>query len=559
MQKKRIPLWIAGILILFMSLFAFGTQVFQAQAAPAVNNGLAITPPMGWNDWNRYGCGISDSLIRQQADAMVSSGMQAAGYQYINIDDCWASKSRTSNGSIVPDSSKFPNGMASLASYVHSKGLKLGLYTDAGTATCAGYPGMYGHEQQDANTFASWGIDYLKVDWCSSTGEDAQTEYTKIGNALRSSGRAILFSLCDWGQSNVWTWGPGVGNMWRTTGDITDTWSSMLSNFDSNASHASSAGPGGWNDPDMLEVGNGGMSTTQDQAHFSLWAISAAPLITGTDLTSMSSTTKSILTNTDVIAVDQDSLGVQGTKVSDSNGLQVWSKRLQGGSVAVVLLNRNSSSSNITVNWSSIGISGSASVRNLWTHSNVGSFNGSYTANVAGTGVVMLKISPSGSGGGTTPTPVPTSTPVSGGGSFNPSAHYKIVSVNSGKALDVVGGSTANGALVDQWTDSGANNQKWNIVAVGSYYKLISVNSGKALDVVGGSTANGALVDQWTDSGTNNQQWSIIAVGSNYKLISRNSGEALDVVGQSTANGAGVDQWPDSGTANQQWSIVQVL
>jgi alpha-galactosidase len=552
MQNKRTPLGIAVLLILFVSLFAFGTQVFRAQAAPAVNNGLAITPPMGWNDWNHYGCSISDSLIRQQADAMVNSGMQAAGYQYVNIDDCWASKSRTSNGSIVPDSSKFPNGMASLASYVHSKGLKLGLYTDAGTATCAGYPGMYGHEQQDANTFASWGIDYLKVDWCSSTGEDAQTEYTKIGNALRSSGRAILFSLCDWGQSNVWTWGSGIGNMWRTTGDISDTWSSMLSNFDSNASHASYAGPGGWNDPDMLEVGNGGMSTTQDQAHFSLWAISAAPLITGTDLTSMSSSTKSILTNTDVIAVDQDSLGVQGTKVSDSNGLQVWSKRLQGGSVAVVLLNRNGSSSNITVNWSSIGISGSASVRNLWTHSNVGSFNGSYTTNVAGTGVVMLKISPSGSGGGTTPTPV------SGGGSFNPNAHYKLVSVNSGKALDVVGRSTANGALVDQWTDSGATNQQWSIIAVGSYYKLVSVNSGKALDVVGASTANGALVDQWADSGANNQQWSIIAVGSYYKLISRNSGEALDVVGQSTTNGAGVDQWPDSGTANQQWSIVQV-
>ena len=282
------------------------------------------------------------------------------------------------------------------------------------------------------------------------------------------------------------------------------------------------------------------MSATQDQAHFSLWAISAAPLITGTDLTSMSSSTKSILTNTDVIAVDQDSLGVQGTKVSDSNGLQVWAKRLQGGSVAVVLLNRNGSSSNITVNWSSIGISGSASVRDLWSHSNVGSFNGSYTANVASTGAVMLKISPS------------------GGSSFNPSAYYKLVNVNSGKALDVVGASTANGAYIDQWTDSGANNQQWSIIAVGSNYKLISRNSGKALDVVGASTANGALVDQWTDSGANNQQWSIIAVGSNYKLISRNSGEALDVAGQSTANGASVDQWPDSGTTNQQWSIVQV-
>jgi alpha-galactosidase len=552
MNRKSLRLLIAVPVILSMVLFAFLTRIPQAYA---VNNGLALTPPMGWNDWNRYGCSISDSLIRQQASAMVSSGMKAAGYQYINIDDCWPSKSRDSNGNIVPDPSKFPNGMKSLADYVHSLGLKLGLYTDAGTATCAGYPGMYGHEQQDANTYASWGIDYLKVDWCSSTGEDAQTEYTKIGNALRSSGRSIVFSLCEWGQSNVWTWGPGVGNLWRTTGDISDNWSSMLSNFDSSSSHASSAGPGGWNDPDMLEVGNGGMSTTQDQAHFSLWAISAAPLITGTDLTSMSSTTKSILTNTDVIAVDQDPLGIQGTKVADNgNGLQVWAKKLQGGSVAVVLLNRNGSSSNITVNWSNIGISGSASVRDLWSHTNVGSFNGSYTANVAGTGVVMLKIS-AGSGGGTTPTPTPTS----GGGSFNPSVYYRLISHNSGEALDVVGQSKANGALVDQWPYTGNANQQWSIIAVGGYYKLISRNSGEALDVAGQSTANGASVDQWPDSGTANQQWSIISIGSGYyKLINHNSGQALDVAGQSKANGALVDQWPDSGSANQQWSIIQV-
>ncbi len=298
MQRRRLGLLLIVSLILFMAVFAFGLNVRNAYA---VNNGLAVTPPMGWNDWNKYGCGISDSLIRQQAAAMVSSGMKAAGYQYINIDDCWLSKSRDSSGNVVPDPSKFPNGMKAVADYVHSLGLKLGIYNDAGTATCAGFPGMYGHETQDANTYASWGIDYIKVDWCSSTGIDAQTEYTKIGNALRSTGRAITFSLCDWGQSNVWTWGPSVGNLWRTTGDISDNWTSMLSNFDSSATHASSAGPGGWNDPDMLEVGNGGMSTTEYQTHFSLWAISAAPLITGTDLSNMSASTKSILMNTDVI------------------------------------------------------------------------------------------------------------------------------------------------------------------------------------------------------------------------------------------------------------------
>jgi alpha-galactosidase len=551
MQRKHFRLLVFIPIILVIVAFGFGLNIPHAYA---VNNGLALTPPMGWNDWNRYGCSISDSLIRSQADAMVNSGLKAVGYQYINIDDCWETN-RDSSGNLVADHTKFPNGIKAVADYVHSKGLKLGIYNDAGTKTCAGYPGMYGHEQQDANTYASWGIDYIKVDWCSSTGIDAQTEYTKIGNALRSTGRAITFSLCDWGQSNVWTWGPSVGNLWRTTGDISDNWTSMLSNFDSNASHASSAGPGGWNDPDMLEVGNGGMSSTEDQTHFSLWAISAAPLIIGNDMTNMSASTKSILTNTDVIAVDQDSRGVQGTKVSDSNGLQVWSKPLSGtGNVAVVLLNRNSSSSNITVNWSNIGISGSASVRNLWTHSNVGSFNGSYTATVAGHGVVMLKISTGGSGGGT---PTPTPTPGSGG-SF--SGNYKLISRNSGQALDVVGASTANGAAVDQWPYNGNANQQWNIVSVGSgYYKLLSRNSGQALDVAGQSTANGAAVDQWPDSGTANQQWSIVSVGGGYyKLLNRNSGQALDVAGQSTANGAAVDQWPDSGTANQQWSIVQV-
>jgi alpha-galactosidase len=550
MHKKRFGLLLLVVVMLFTVVFAFGLNA--SHHAYAENNGLAVTPPMGWNDWNRYGCSISDSLIRQQADAMVNNGLKAAGYQYINIDDCWETN-RDSSGNLVADHTKFPNGIKPVADYVHSKGLKLGIYNDAGTATCAGYPGMYGHEQQDANTYASWGIDYIKVDWCSSNGINAQTEYTKIGNALKSTGRAITYSLCDWGNSNVWTWGPGIANLWRTTGDISDNWTSMLSNFDSNASHASYAGPGGWNDPDMLEVGNGGMSTTEYQAHFSLWAISAAPLILGTDISNLSSTTKSIITNSDVIAVDQDSRGVQGTKVSDSNGLQVWSKPLQGnGNVAVVLLNRNTSSSNITVNWNNIGISGSASVRNLWSHSNVGSFNGSYTANVAGHGVVMLKIS-TGSGGGVTPTPTPVS-----GGSFNPNVHYKLLNRNSGKALDVYNKSTANGANIIQWADSGTANQQWNIIAAGGYYKLVSVNSGQVIDVSGASTVDGTQVVQWPDSGTANQQWNIVAVGGYYKLLNRNSGKALDVSGASTADGANVIQWTDNGGANQQWSIVQV-
>jgi alpha-galactosidase len=485
MRKMRTHAFLPIIALLLTlglgGFIAFGPNV---QLTHAENNGLALTPPMGWNNYNHFGCAVGASTIEQQADAMVSSGLKAAGYQYINIDDCWSTKNRDSNGNMVPDPSKYPNGISAVANYVHSKGLKLGLYTDAGTATCSGYPGMYGHEQQDANTYASWGVDYLKVDWCSSTGIDAQTEYTKISNALKSTGRAIVFSLCDWGQSNVWTWGPSVGNLWRTTGDISDNWTSMLSNFDSNAAHASSAGPGGWNDPDMLEVGNGGMSTTEDQSHFSLWAISAAPLIMGNDMTNMSANAKMILTNSEVIAVDQDALGVQGTKVADNgNGLQVWAKKLQGGSVAVVLLNRSGSAANITANWSNIGVSGSANVRNLWTHTDLGPFSNSYTANVPSHGVVMLKIGNSGTVAtptptfGTTPTPTPGTTPTpvpTPSGSSSCKVTYTVVNQWAGgfqSALTIsnTGSTNLNGwSLTFSFANGQQISQSWNATYVQS-------------------------------------------------------------------------------------------
>ena len=519
MHKKRLGLLITVSFMLFTAVIAFGVNIPQAHA---VNNGLALTPPMGWNNYNHFGCSVGASTIEQQASAMVSSGLKAAGYQYINIDDCWSTKSRDGNGNLVPDPSKYPNGISAVANYVHGLGLKLGLYTDAGTATCSGYPGMYGHEQQDANTYASWGVDYLKVDWCSSTGIDAQTEYTKIGNALRSSGRSIVFSLCDWGQSNVWTWGPGVGNLWRTTGDISDNWTSMLSNFDSNASHASYAGPGGWNDPDMLEVGNGGMSATEDQTHFSLWAISAAPLIMGNDMSNMSASAKSILMNSDVIAVDQDSRGAQGTKVSDSNGLQVWSKPLSGtGNVAVVLLNRNTSASNITVNWSNIGLSGSASVRDLWSHTNVGSFNGSYTANVAGHGVVMLKISTGGSGATPTPTtgitptptpritptpgttPIPTATPVSGNGTCKVS--YSVNQWPGGFTANLTITNTSSSTL-NGWTlkftfpGNQQVTQGWTGVFAQSGANVTVTNASYNATIAAGSSVNPGFNGSWSGS-----------------------------------------------------------
>ncbi|HET8842215.1 MAG TPA: cellulose binding domain-containing protein [Ktedonobacteraceae bacterium] len=399
-------------LAILLVLLLFSVQFFGTPPTPALaTNGLALTPPMGWNSWNHFGCSVSESVVKREADAMVSSGMAAAGYQYVNIDDCWEASSRDSNGNLVADPTRFPNGIKALADSVHSKGLKLGIYNDAGTATCSGYSGMEGHEQQDANTYASWGIDYIKMDWCNTGGLDPQTQYTKISSALASTGRPIVFSMSEWGINSPWIWGPAIANLWRTTGDISDNFSSVLSNFDSNAAGTAYAGPGGWNDPDMLEVGNGGMTTTEDQAHFSLWAIAAAPLITGNDLATMSSTTASILTNSEVIAVDQDPAGIQGTKVADNGlGLQVWAKKLQASNTyAVVLLNRNSSAANITVNWSALGLTGSASVRDLWAHANLGSFTGSYTANVSGDAVVMLKIT--GSSSSATPTPGQTPTP----------------------------------------------------------------------------------------------------------------------------------------------------
>ena len=366
----------------------------------------AATPPMGWNSWNKFGGSITDTLVRGIADAMVSSGMQAAGYQFINIDDMWQAASRDASGNIVPDSSKFPNGMKALADYVHGKGLKLGLYSDRGTKTCAGRPGSYSYETKDAQTYASWGVDYLKYDNCSpAAGSNMQTDYTNMSNALKASGRPIVFSLCAWW---FYTWETPIGQLWRTTTDIKDTWASFTANLDANGGWtprysdanygspgiAQYASPGHWNDPDMLEVGNGGMTDTEYQSHFSLWAIMAAPLIAGNDIRSMTAATKNVLTNADVIAVDQDPLGVQGKPISTSTTLEVWSKKLSGNQTyAVVLFNRTAASASITVTWASLGMtSTSATVRDLWSHTDLGPTATQYAATVPSHGVVMLKV-----------------------------------------------------------------------------------------------------------------------------------------------------------------------
>ena len=359
-------------------------------------DGLARTPPMGFNTWNKFGCDVNDRLIRETADALVASGMRDAGYRYVVIDDCWQ-VARDSAGAIVADSQRFPLGMKALADYVHARGLLFGIYTDAGTRTCQGRPGTLDHEAQDAATYAAWGVDYVKEDWCNARGLTAPAQYRKFHEALVATGRPIVLSICEWGSNHPWEWAAGIGHLWRTTGDIEDTWASMLANLDASSSHQAVAGPGGWNDPDMLEVGNGGMTGDEYRAHFSLWAIVAAPLLAGNDLRTMSAETRDILTNREVIAVDQDSLGVEGWLASQAvPGLQVWVKPLQDGGRAVALLNRTGAAASITAPWDDLGLApgASATVRDLWAHADRGMHAGSWSASVPSHAVVMVKISP---------------------------------------------------------------------------------------------------------------------------------------------------------------------
>jgi len=360
-------------------------------------NALALTPPMGWNSWNHFACNVSEQTIRETADAMVSSGMRDAGYKYIVIDDCWQ-VARDSGGTLVADPQRFRHGIKALADYVHAKGLLFGIYTDAGTNTCQGRPGTLGHEDQDARTFASWGVDYVKEDWCHAQHLDAPTQYKKFREALDRTGRPIVLSICEWGSNQPWEWAPRVGNLWRTTDDIADRWASMLDNLDQSAQHATAAGPGAWNDPDMLEVGNGGMTDDEYRAHFSLWAIMAAPLIAGNDLRDMSASTRATLTNAEVIAVDQDSLGAQGILVWESPpDLQVWAKPLRDGSRAIALLNRSSAPARITAYLSRAGIrTDSATVRDLWTHTDLGRVGRQFASTVPAHALMLIRATPVG-------------------------------------------------------------------------------------------------------------------------------------------------------------------
>lgn len=353
---------------------------------------IAPTPPMGWNSWNHFACEVNDKVVRGAADMLVSSGMKAAGYVYVNIDDCWQGK-RDEQGVIHPNS-KFPD-MKALSDYVHSKGLKLGIYSSPGPKTCAGFEGSFGHEAQDAQTYAQWGIDYLKYDYCSFKGDVAEqiAAYKKMHDALEKSGRAIVFSLCQYGMDRSWSWAPSVGgNLWRTTGDISDNYDSMAYiGFGQNGLERF-AGPGHWNDPDMLEVGNGKMSHDEYLTHMSLWCLLAAPLLAGNDLSKMTPDTLAILTNPEVVAVNQDAMGVQGHRVWQEGPLEVWAKRLADGSKAVGLFNRGESTMAVTAKFEDLRVGDTATVRDLWARKDLGTFKEGFTAQVPSHGVVLVKV-----------------------------------------------------------------------------------------------------------------------------------------------------------------------
>ena len=396
------------LLLLLAALFFFSAS--NAQKFP----GLAMTPPMGWNSWNTFQTNINEKLVEETADKMVSSGMKDAGYEYLVLDDGWMAMERDSAGNLVPDPKKFPHGMKALVDYVHSKGLKFGLYNCAGTKTCAGYPGTRGYEYQDARFYASLGIDYLKFDWCNTEGINAKEAYTTMSKALKKAGRPIVFSLCEWGTNKPWLWAENIGELWRTTGDISavfdgyidhGTWkqAGVMLIADQQEGLRKYAGPGHWNDPDMLEVGNG-MTENEDRAHFSLWCMFAAPLIAGNDITKMSKTTNDILTNKEVIAVDQDKDGHEGYKYSSTDSMEVYVKPLNDNNWAVCFLNRSHEPKNFTFDWKNQIITDTVSnqtldtknnnyhLRDLWKKQDVGDTRKPFKAKIGVHDVVMLKL-----------------------------------------------------------------------------------------------------------------------------------------------------------------------
>lgn len=406
---------LGSVLGLAAAYLMLGTTPATAQKF----DGIAQTPPMGWNSWNHFGCNIDEKLIRSTADAMVANGMRDAGYTNVNLDDCWQG-TRDADGTIQPDAARFPSGMKALADYIHARGLKFGLYSDAGSKTCGGRPGSQGHEYQDAQTYARWGVDYLKYDWCS-TGEGAakrnpQEAYATMRDAIHAAGRPMILSICEWGDSKPWLWATSVGHLWRTTGDITNCWdcvvnhgtwfsSGVLAILDQQSQARAAAGPGHWNDPDMMEVGN--LPTfSENRAHFTLWAMLAAPLIAGTDVNALKPDIRAILIDRDVIAIDQDRLGIQGFAWIKRDGLEIWAKPLDAGDWAIAVLNRGSAPRTETIDWPRLDLKDDLSghdaklgamryrIRNLWTKRDAGETTAPLAVALGAHDVALYRLTP---------------------------------------------------------------------------------------------------------------------------------------------------------------------
>lgn len=396
-------------------LLLFFVIILSSSVVAQKFDGLALTPPMGWNSWNEIACDVNEEAVHSAADVMVSSGMKDAGYQYIVIDDCWHGK-RDDRGFIQPDPQRFPSGMKALADYIHSKGLKFGIYSDAGWKTCAGRPGSRGYEYQDALQYAEWGVDYLKYDWCNTEDLNTKGAYTTMRDALHVAGRPIVFSLCEWGNDKPWEWAKDVGHLWRISGDIAPifdgeeghgTWTSwgVLQILDMREGIRTYAGPDHWNDFDMMEVGNG-MTVSEDRAHFTLWCMMASPLMAGNDLREMNQETLKILTNKEVIAVNQDFLGIQGFKYLKMDKLEIWVKPLEEDALAVCFLNRGTEVKKIDFNWEEHFIKDDFVhqeyifnqteylIRDLWAKKDLGTTKKSYRQQIQGHDVKLLRLSP---------------------------------------------------------------------------------------------------------------------------------------------------------------------
>ncbi|GAA4541145.1 glycoside hydrolase family 27 protein [Streptomyces collinus] len=517
-----------------------------AEAAPG---SPALTPPLGWNSWNSFGCGITEAQVRQAADAMVSTGMKGAGYQYVVVDDCWFDPQRDAAGNLRANPTKFPSGMKALGDYIHSKGLKFGIYQAPNEKTCAqgvgtypGSTGSKGHEAQDAATFASWGVDYLKYDWCSGSGtlNEQIAQFTIMRDALRATGRPIVYSInpnsfhsptgdkYDWGE---------VADLWRTTEDLLDIWQNSNTNsypmgvgnvLDVTAPLAAQSGPGNWNDPDMLVVGRPGLSLTESRSHFALWSLLSAPLMAGNDIRTMSADVSAILRNPRLLAVNQDPLGAGGRRVRDDGDTEVFAKPLSDGSVAVGLFNRGGNTTTITASAAQVGLTGgSFTLTDLWTGA-TSSTSGQISASVPAHGVAVFKMT---------------------GGSPLASTTARLRGAGSGRCLDVDRASTAAGTASLIWDCHTAANQLWTTWAGGE----IRVYGDKCLDAYNQGTTNGTRVIIWPCNGQNNQKWTVGADGS---IRNVRAGLCLDSERSGTANGTPVILWTCNGQSNQKWTTL---